>query len=169
MKARPRPLGLFGEVALLYGHPNGTSRTNMQICAYADLLAICLFPQQSAIKTIRHSLFHTNIRLRSPGSHHITAQVFIQTFRGFFVRSVCSLCAVQLACYPIITINILLRSNYSSCSNTFSLPLWNPRIALFFFFFHFEACNLQPPGEYSWPADQSLTKLLILQKRRPAI
>lgn len=39
MKARPRPLGLFGEVALL---PNGTSRLNMQICVYADSLVTYL-------------------------------------------------------------------------------------------------------------------------------
>lgn len=70
---------------------------------------------------------------------------------------VCAFCMLQCAHYPIITINILLRSNYSSCSNTFSPPLWNPELH---FFFHLEACNLQPPGEYSWPVDQPLTKII---------
>lgn len=162
MKARPQPLGLLGEVALLHQHPNSTCRLNTQICVYTDSFVIYL-SWNNQLQNYLSLLFYMNI-FQSVGSHQIITQVFIQTFGGFFfVQSVCFL----YGCYPIEKYNnILLRSSYSSCSNTHSFPLWNPE---FQFFFQFAACNLQPPGEYNWPLDQSLTKLLILQKRRPTI
>lgn len=163
MKARLRPLGLFREVALLHQHPNGTPRLNMQICVYADSLIIYLSRNNQLQNSLSLFILHEHFPISGISSNHNTS--LHPNLRGLFRFKACAFCMLQLARYPIITINILLRSNYSSCSNTFSLPLWNPELH----FFHFEACNLQPPGEYSWPADQSLTKLLILQKRRPTI
>lgn len=163
MKARPRPLGLFVEVALLLRHPNGTCHLNMQICVYVDSFVICLSRNNHLQNDSSLFILHEHFPISGISSNHNTS--LHSDLQGLFsVQSVCFLCA----CYPIITINILLKSNYSSCSNTLSFPLWNPELHLFFFF-HFEACNLQPPGEYSWPVDRSLTKLLILQKRQPTI
>lgn len=52
----------------------------------------------------------------------------IQSFRASLGFEACAFCMLQLASYPIITINIVLRSNYSSCSNTLTFPLWNPEL-----------------------------------------
>lgn len=133
MKARPRPLGLCGEVALLHRHPNGTRRLNMQICVYADSLVIYLSWNNQLQNDLSLFILHQHFPISGISSNHNTS--LHPNLRGAlsFLFKACAL--LQLACYPIITINILLRSNYSSCSNTFSLPLWNPELHLFFFFF----------------------------------
>lgn len=129
MKAGLRPLGLFGEVALLHQHPNGTCRLNTQNCVY-HTDSFVIFPETISCKRICHSLFYAKIS-QSLGSHQIIAQVFLQTFGGLFIQSVCFL-------YAITRLLSHKNNQYSAEKQLqqlfkYILPsIVKPRIALFF-------------------------------------